>query len=111
VDRILLGHGSGGSLMHDLISSHFAPPFGMTGFLSDAAVLDGVDGRLAICTDSYVVSPIFFPGGDIGELSVNGTVNDLSMVGAEPLYITAGFIIEEGFKFDDLRRIVASMAG
>jgi hydrogenase expression/formation protein HypE len=96
--------------MHDLIASHFAPPFGMTGLLSDAAVLDSVEGRLAMCTDSYVVSPIFFPGGDIGELAVNGTVNDLSMVGAEPLYITAGFIIEEGFKFDDLKRIVASMA-
>lgn len=110
MDRIHLGHGSGGSLMHDLIASHFAPPFGMTGILADAAVLDGAEGRLAVCTDSYVVSPIFFPGGDIGELAVNGTVNDLSMVGAEPLYITAGFIIEEGFKFDDLKRIVSSMA-
>jgi hydrogenase maturation factor len=69
VDRILLGHGSGGSLMHDLIAEHFAPPFGMTGLLADAAVLDGVEGRLAMCTDSYVVSPIFFPGGDIGELA------------------------------------------
>ncbi len=111
MDRILLGHGSGGSMMHDLISAHFAPAFGMEGLLSDAAVLDAKSGgKLAMCTDSYVVSPLFFPGGNIGELAVNGTVNDLSMVGAEPLYLTAGFIIEEGFAFDDLRRIVESMA-
>lgn len=97
--------------MHDLISSHFAPAFGMEGLLSDAAVLGAErKGRLAMCTDSYVVSPIFFPGGNIGELSVNGTVNDLSMVGAEPLYLTAGFIIEEGFAFEALGRIVKSMA-
>jgi hydrogenase expression/formation protein HypE len=111
VDRIVLGHGSGGSLMHDLIAEHFAPSFGMEGLLSDAAVLEAkISGRLAMCTDSYVVSPLFFPGGNIGELAVNGTVNDLSMVGARPLYITAGFIIEEGLPFDDLKKIVASMA-
>ncbi len=108
MDRILLGHGSGGTMMHELIREHFAPAFDMKGHLADAAVLPG---RLAMCTDSYVVSPIFFPGGNIGELAVNGTVNDLSMVGAEPLYLTAGFIIEEGFAFSDLRSIVASMAG
>jgi len=112
VDRILLGHGSGGTLMHELINSHFAPAFGMEGLLSDAAVLEARgEGRIAICTDSYVVSPIFFPGGNIGELAVNGTVNDLSMVGAEPLYLTAGFIIEEGLPLGDLSRIVGSMAG
>jgi hydrogenase expression/formation protein HypE len=111
VDRILLGHGSGGTLMHELIASHFAPAFGMEGLLSDAAVLEAkAAGRLAVCTDSYVVSPLFFPGGNIGELAVNGTVNDLSMVGAEPLYLTAGFIIEEGFAFEDLERIVGAMA-
>lgn len=112
MDRILLGHGSGGTLMHELISSHFAPAFGMEGMLADAAVLEAKGGgRLAMCTDSYVVSPIFFPGGNIGELAVNGTVNDLSMVGAEPLYLTAGFIIEEGFAFEDLERVVGAMAG
>jgi len=97
--------------MHDLIAEHFAVPFAMEGLLSDAAVLEAkLSGRLAMCTDSYVVSPLFFPGGDIGDLAVNGTVNDLSMVGAEPQYLTAGFIIEEGLPFDDLKRIVASMA-
>ncbi len=106
-----MGHGSGGSMMHELIANHFAPAFGMEGMFSDAAVLDAkAEGRLAMCTDSYVVSPIFFPGGNIGELAVNGTVNDLSMVGARPLYLTAGFIIEEGLPFDDLVRIVSSMA-
>jgi hydrogenase expression/formation protein HypE len=97
-------------MMHELISRHFAPAFGIRGIM-DAAVLEGTHGgRLALSTDSYVVSPLFFPGGDIGELAVNGTANDLSMVGARPLYLTAGFIIEEGFAFDDLGKIVASMA-
>ena len=113
MDRILLGHGSGGRLMHQLISEHVAPAFGLK-MLADSAVLepDEFSGcRIAFTTDSYVVSPIFFPGGDIGDLSVNGTVNDLAMVGARPLYISAGFVIEEGFPMDTLRRVLASMAG
>jgi hydrogenase expression/formation protein HypE len=109
-DYILLGHGSGGRMMHELISEHFAPAFGIKG-VSDAAVLDMPDGaHLAMTTDSYVVSPLFFPGGNIGDLAVNGTINDLAMVGARPLYLTAGFIIEEGFPFEQLERIVTSMA-
>lgn len=109
-DKILLGHGSGGSMMHELISRYFAPAFDIK-TLMDAAVLPGHSGRIAFSTDSYVVSPLFFPGGNIGDLAVNGTVTDLSMVGARPLYLTAGFIIEEGFSLDDLRLIVSSMAG
>jgi len=110
-DTILLGHGSGGRMMHELISKHFAPAFGIQG-VSDSAVLDIPNGgRLAITTDSYVVSPLFFPGGNIGDLAVNGTINDLAMVGARPLYLTTGFIIEEGFPFSDLDLIVRTMAG
>ncbi|HMK55396.1 MAG TPA: hydrogenase expression/formation protein HypE [Dissulfurispiraceae bacterium] len=112
MDKILLGHGSGGRLMHSLIREHIAPRFGMK-MLADSAVLEGGEfaaGKLAFTTDSYVVSPIFFPGGNIGELAVNGTVNDLSMVGAKPLYLSAGFVIEEGFQMDSLREIVVSMA-
>jgi hydrogenase expression/formation protein HypE len=110
MDRILLGHGSGGTMMHRLIREHFAPEFELKS-LNDSAVLEGINqGRIALTTDSYVVSPIFFPGGNIGELAVYGTVNDLSMVGARPLYITAGLILEEGFPFDDLKKILSSMA-
>ncbi len=111
MERILLGHGSGGKLMHQLIKEYFVPAFQLGG-LGDAAVVEyGSCGqKLAFTTDSYVVSPLFFPGGNIGELAINGTVNDLSMVGSKPLYITTGFIIEEGFGVDDLRRIIASMA-
>ena len=110
MDKILMGHGSGGRMMHELISSVFAPAFGITG-LGDAAVLEAASGgKLAMTTDSCVVSPLFFPGGNIGELAVNGTVNDLAMVGAEPLYLTSGFIIEEGMPMDDLKRIIGSMA-
>lgn len=110
MERILLGHGSGGKLMYQLIREHFVPRFEMKS-LNDSAVLKGLNkGRIAFTTDSYVVSPIFFPGGDIGELAVYGTVNDLSMVGAKPLYMTAGLIIEEGFPLEDLKRILVSMA-
>jgi hydrogenase expression/formation protein HypE len=110
MDKILLGHGSGGKMMHELVSKHFAPAFGIEG-VADAAVLDTPKGgRIAMSTDSYVVSPLFFPGGNIGDLAVHGTVNDLAMVGARPLYLTAGFIIEEGFSFDELKRIVSTMA-
>ncbi|MBI5141701.1 MAG: hydrogenase expression/formation protein HypE [Nitrospirae bacterium] len=107
--RILMGHGSGGRMMERLIRELIAPAFGMTS-LADAADLGPINGRLAYTTDSYVVSPVFFPGGNIGELAVNGTVNDLSMIGAAPRFLTAGFIIEEGFSIEDLSRIVASMA-
>ena len=111
MDRILLGHGSGGRLMHQLIKEYFAPEFGMKS-LNDSAVLEGLNnGKIALTTDSYVVSPIFFPGGNIGDLAVYGTVNDLSMVGATPLYITSGFILEEGFPFEDLKKILSSMSG
>jgi hydrogenase expression/formation protein HypE len=110
MDRILLGHGSGGTMMHKLIKEHFAPKFDMKS-LNDSAVLEGINqGKFALTTDSYVVSPIFFPGGNIGELSVYGTVNDLSMVGAKPLYITVGFILEEGFPIDDLKKVLSSMS-
>lgn len=142
--KILLGHGSGGRLMHQLIREHLVPAFDLME-LGDSAVIeltpdviakdgvfllnqrgagdrgDFIDSgqphndkrggvRLAFTTDSYVVSPIFFPGGNIGELAVNGTVNDLSMVGAKPLCLSAGFILEEGFPMDDLKTILSSMA-
>ena len=109
MDKILLGHGSGGKLMHALINEHFRPVFGNSG-AGDSAVVEVRSQRLAYTTDSYVVSPLFFPGGNIGDLAVCGTVNDLSVAGAEPLYLTAGFIIEEGFPMADLKRIIASMA-
>lgn len=111
MDSVLLGHGSGGRLMHELIKGHFAPAFDIKTLADSALIEDLGGGRLAFTTDSFVVSPLFFPGGDIGSLSVNGTVNDLSVSGARPLYMTAGFIIEEGFPLKDLQRIVASMSG
>lgn len=108
---ILLGHGSGGRLTHRLISDVFYPAFSNE-ILSqehDGGVFSVKDGRLAMTTDSYVVDPIFFPGGNIGDLAVNGTINDLACCGAKPLYLTAGFILEEGFPITDLKRIVDSM--
>lgn len=110
MDKILLGHGSGGKLMHALIEEHFSPAFGNAG-QGDSAIVEVRSQKLAYTTDSYVVSPLFFPGGNIGDLAVCGTVNDLSVAGAEPLYLTAGFIIEEGFPLADLERIITSMAG
>ena len=109
MDRILLGHGSGGKLMHELIKNHFSPAFGIQG-AGDSAIIDVPAGKLAYTTDSYVVTPLFFPGGNIGELAVNGTVNDLAVAGADPLYLTCGFIIEEGFLFSDLQKIISSMS-
>lgn len=110
MDVIQLGHGSGGRMMHRLIQEYFAPAFGMAG-LNDSAVMEHrQSGRIAVTTDSYVISPLFFPGGDIGKLSVCGTVNDLAVSGARPLWLTAGFIIEEGFPLADLRRILESMS-
>jgi len=110
-DRILLAHGSGGELSHRLVASLFAKNFQnpLLQPLDDSAVISAGGERWAFTTDSYVVTPLFFPGGDIGKLAVCGTVNDLSMSGAHPLYLSAGFIIEEGFLFADLKRIVESM--
>ncbi len=110
--QVVLGHGSGGKMTHDLITRIFYPPFDNPTLLrgDDAAVIeDPLSGRLAICTDSHIVSPLFFPGGDIGRLAVCGTVNDLAMVGAQPLYLTASFILEEGLPMDDLEKVALSM--
>ena len=109
-ELITLAHGAGGKATRDLVEALFLEELGNEALsaLGDAAVVPG-GGRLALSTDSYVVHPLEFPGGDIGELAVNGTVNDLAMVGARPLWLTAGFVIEEGFPVADLRRIVASM--
>ncbi len=111
-ERILLAHGGGGQLTHELIQRVFVPRFAHPALarLDDAAVLEPAGRRLAFTTDSYVVSPLFFPGGDIGKLAVCGTVNDLTMVGARPLYLSAGFIIEEGLPLADLERVADSMA-
>ncbi len=111
-DRVLLAHGSGGKLSHDLIKKSFVSILGnpILNKLDDSAVFElGGNGRLAFTTDSYVVSPIFFPGGDIGKLAVCGTVNDLSMSGAVPLYLSLSFIIEEGLLITDLEKIVDSV--
>jgi len=116
-DRISLGHGSGGLLSAELIQRLFLPAFAseVLDALEDQATvsLPGLEGasapRIAITTDSFVVRPIFFPGGDIGRLAVHGTVNDLAVGGARPLFLAAAFILEEGLALDDLRRIAASM--
>jgi hydrogenase expression/formation protein HypE len=115
-DVILLAHGSGGKLSHDLVVNLFTRYFANPTLLNleDAAVLPmeaATQGlRLAFSTDSYVVSPLFFPGGDIGKLAVCGTVNDISMRGARPLWLSAGFVLEEGLPLATLERVVASMA-
>ena len=109
--NIQLAHGSGGRLTHELISKMFLPQFAneLLDPMHDGAVFDAGGVRLAFTTDSYVVKPIFFPGGNIGGLAVNGTVNDLAMCGAKPFYLSAGFIIEEGLPLDYLWKIVLSM--
>src|SRR5215831_8758488 len=109
--QIVLGHGSGGKLTADLIRKLFLPAFSNHYLtkLDDQAVLELNGSRLAFTTDSYVVTPIFFPGGDIGRLAINGTVNDLAMSGARPLYISAAFILEEGLLAEELQRVVESM--
>ncbi len=109
--RIVLGHGGGGTLSRALIEKMFVPSFDNTALdaLHDGAVLEIASGRIAFTTDSYVVRPIFFPGGDIGSLAVNGTVNDLAMCGAHPLFVSAGFILEEGLAMETLWRVVQSM--
>jgi len=111
-DRVLLGHGSGGKLTADLIARYFLPAFRNSYLerLDDQAVFNIAGGRLAFTTDAHVVTPLFCPGGDIGMLAVNGTVNDLAMAGARPLYLSAAFILEEGFPLAELGRIVESMS-
>jgi hydrogenase expression/formation protein HypE len=111
--EIVLAHGSGGKLSHQLIEKLVLPQF-RNEFLEplhDGAIFSLNGSRCAFSTDSYVVSPIFFPGGDIGKLAVNGTVNDLAMCGAKPLYLSAGFILEEGTAMEDFWRVVQSMRG
>lgn len=115
--HVVMQHGGGGSLSRDLIDHVFLPAFTnpLLDRLGDSTVLDlGADllagGRLAVSTDSYVVRPLFFPGGSIGDLAVNGTVNDLAMSGATPLYLTVGFILEEGLPLGDLAEVARRMA-
>ncbi|MFC2133587.1 hydrogenase expression/formation protein HypE [Bacteroidota bacterium] len=110
-DKILLGHGSGGKLSAELIEKIFVPAFNnkILDQLGDQAVVDINGTKVAFTTDSYVVNPIFFPGGNIGDLAVNGTVNDLAVGGAKPLYISAGLILEEGFAINELCAVVESM--
>jgi hydrogenase expression/formation protein HypE len=110
-EKILLAHGSGGKLSHDLIKQIFLPRF-LNPFLEpldDSAKITNRPGPVAFTTDSYVVSPLFFPGGDIGKLAVCGTVNDLSMIGAIPSYLSLSFIIEEGFSIELLKQIASSI--
>ncbi len=113
-ETVLLGHGSGGIMMKRIIDEVFFTAYGGKELLrgDDAAVLKtfGEQGRIAYSTDSYVVTPHFFPGGDIGRLAICGTVNDVATSGAKPLYLSCAFILEEGFPMDDLRRICESMA-
>jgi hydrogenase expression/formation protein HypE len=110
--NVVMGHGSGGRLTAQLIHDLFLPAFdnAVLNRLDDQAVLDVGASRVAFTTDSFVVTPLFFPGGNIGELAVNGTVNDLAMSGARPLWLSAAFIMEEGFAMDELSQVVASMA-
>lgn len=111
-DRVMLDHGSGGRASHDLVEQLFVSRFNnqVLGALEDSAVVELAGQRLAFTTDSYVVDPIFFPGGNIGSLAVHGTVNDLSMRGAKPLFISCGFILEEGLPLADLELVIAAMS-
>jgi hydrogenase expression/formation protein HypE len=109
---IVMGHGSGGKLTAQLVRDLFLPAFDnqYLNKLDDQAVFQAGSARLAFTTDSFVVTPLFFPGGNIGELAVNGTVNDLAMSGARPLFLSAAFIMEEGFSMEELSKVVDSMA-
>ena len=111
-DNILLDHGSGGKISHSLITDIMLPIFNnpILSQLNDGAIFDIEGKRLAFSTDTYVVDPIFFPGGNIGTLSINGTVNDIAMCGATPLFLSAGLIIEEGFSLADLKTILQEMS-
>jgi hydrogenase expression/formation protein HypE len=110
-EQIVMGHGSGGKMAHDLIRKVFLPAFDNPALAAgdDGAVLERPAGRMVLSVDSHVVFPLFFPGGDIGHLAVCGTVNDVAVMGATPLYLTAGFILEEGLPLETLRRVVESM--
>ena len=110
-DTVQLAHGSGGKLMSELIDKIFISTFNnkILNKMEDQATLEIGKNKIVFTTDSFVVDPIFFPGGDIGELAVNGTVNDLCMCGAKPTWLSAGFIIEEGFPIEELNKIVLSM--
>jgi len=112
-EQIVMGHGAGGRMSHQLIQKAFMPAFQNPALQQgdDAALVepDGLLQKLSISTDSHVVWPLFFPGGDIGKLAVCGTVNDVAMLGAKPLYLTAGFILEEGLQMDTLKRVIESM--
>ncbi|MEW6650523.1 MAG: hydrogenase expression/formation protein HypE [Chloroflexota bacterium] len=110
-EQIVMGHGSGGRMTHDLVKNIFLPYLSSTPLLAgdDFASLSQPGGRITVSTDSHIVSPLFFPGGDIGRLAVCGTVNDVAMSGARPLYLTAGFILEEGLQVAVLVRILESM--
>lgn len=113
--NIVMGHGGGGRLSSELIEHLFVPAFadtelsGVLQQLGDAAILDALGGRIALSTDSYVVRPRFFPGGNLGDLAVNGTVNDLAVAGAQPFALTCGVILEEGLPLDELGRIATTM--
>ena len=109
---VVMGHGAGGKMMNDLIRHLFAAEFDspLLGQLADAATFSVGDSRLAFTTNSFVVSPLFFPGGDIGELAVNGTINDLAAAGARPLFLSIGYILEEGLPMETLARISRSIA-
>jgi len=109
-EYITLNHGSGGRLTGELVREIFASRFGMNEPFTDSAIFNVAGGDIAFTTDSYVIDPIFFPGGDIGKLAVCGTVNDLAVAGAVPLYLSSSFIIEEGFPVEDLIKISESMA-
>lgn len=111
-EQIVMGHGAGGRMSHQLIQKMFVPAFQNPALQAgdDAAlVMPELNGRLSISTDAHVVFPLFFPGGDIGRLAICGTVNDVAMLGAKPLYITAGFILEEGLPMETLKRVIESM--
>lgn len=112
MEVVTLAHGSGGEETHELIRDIFYKYFNNDILLqqNDSSIINQIKGKLAVTTDSFVINPIFFPGGDIGKLSVCGTVNDLAVSGATPLYITVGFIIEEGLQIKDLETIVKSIA-
>ncbi|MFZ4813326.1 MAG: AIR synthase related protein, partial [Phototrophicaceae bacterium] len=108
---VQMGHGSGGTMMHKLLDKIFMPAFNNPTLAAqhDSSVLAIGGAKIAFTTDSFVVRPLFFPGGDIGTLAINGTVNDLAMSGARPLYLSAAFILEEGLPLETLQRVVDSM--
>lgn len=109
-ERVLLGHGSGGQLMAELLRDVITPALGGGGVLEDAAVVDVGSAQVVFSTDSFVVTPRFFPGGDIGSLAVHGTINDVAMRGADPVALSVAYVLEEGLPMAELRRITASVA-